>query len=572
MSQSLLAFDTDHIKGYVFGTNKLKEIRGASSILDRLNRVKTGEIVKAMDAGAKIIYAYGGSALFVVNVDANEAAQIGRRVQRLYHEETGGGASITYAVQPVPDTYTPQSIVTEDTRELRKLLGWQLRLAKDGRQADHSRDETQQKQTIEGANIMALPSHPFLCTCHSCGTNYAVDILHDPDDNDEPGNRYCQVCEKKRYEDRRVKRSMEEGNVSEASLWGHILNVLRRKDATLAAASKIPARPKDFNIFREFMQGKDYLGLIYADANGMGEAFAELKTLEEVKKKAKLIDKAVFEAMGDAIRAHLPAQNDKFPFDILLIGGDDIVMVIPANKALQVAYTLAEQFYEHTNHQHTLSIGIVLAPIKYPFAQQYGMVVDALKAAKKAGAKIAIAQYKSNGNSKNNSQKDSGQKEQTYINFVVVTGNTSLSYKKVYDEMYQKKLLSNGQEEFYATLRPYSLSQLHWLLAQLENGHSKRLGRTKLHQLRQAILLRNNTTSILQALALLRNWKKEEREFMKGMVRELETRQNQHANTKHKDMGPLFPWYLDGKASDEQHTIYRTPLLDFVELYDFVSF
>jgi hypothetical protein len=40
LGKSLVAMDTDHIKQYVFATDKLKEIRGASSILDRLNREK----------------------------------------------------------------------------------------------------------------------------------------------------------------------------------------------------------------------------------------------------------------------------------------------------------------------------------------------------------------------------------------------------------------------------------------------------------------------------------------------------------------------------------------------------
>jgi hypothetical protein len=39
MGFSLVALDTDHIKEYVFGTDKLKEIRGASSLLDYLNRI-----------------------------------------------------------------------------------------------------------------------------------------------------------------------------------------------------------------------------------------------------------------------------------------------------------------------------------------------------------------------------------------------------------------------------------------------------------------------------------------------------------------------------------------------------
>ncbi len=43
-----------------------------------------------------------------------------------------------------------------------------------------------------------------------------------------------------------------------------------------------------------------------------------------------------------------PVQGNTFPFDILLVGGDDIVIVTPADKALQVAYTLAEQFHQLT--------------------------------------------------------------------------------------------------------------------------------------------------------------------------------------------------------------------------------
>ena len=169
MSQSLIAFDTDHIKGYVFGTNRLKEIRGASSILDRLNRKRTVEI--AEDFGATTIYAYGGSALFVVASD--KAKALGKEVQKLYHEETGGGASITYAIQPIPD-YGTQNIMTAEKLngnitmvDVRKLLGLRLRLAKDSLQIKMSQgDDAQQYDVL--AHV-TLPSHALLCTCESCG-------------------------------------------------------------------------------------------------------------------------------------------------------------------------------------------------------------------------------------------------------------------------------------------------------------------------------------------------------------------------------------------------------------------
>jgi CRISPR-associated protein Cmr2 len=340
-------------------------------------------------------------------------------------------------------------------------------------------------------------------------------------------------------------------HLSVKTLWGRILQSLGEN--YLPPKSPLPQRPKDFNVFREFTHGKEYLGLIYADANNMGKALENLETLQEVKEFAEKIDNAVFEAMGHAIRIHLPIQGDTFPFDILLVGGDDIAMVTPADKAIQVAHTLAEQFHQSTE-KYTLSIGVVLAPVKYPFSLQYTLVEDTLKAAKKSGAKS------SHNTSSNDEQK------QSRISFVVITGNTSLNYQKQYEEMHCKSTASH-KNEFYATLRPYTLSDLVWLLDQLKEGNKMRLGRTKLHQLREAILKLNQTTTILQSLALLRNWRQDERRFIKQMVQQFDTR----LTSEQHQMGTLFPWSLDGKESSNGLTIYRTPLLDFIELYDFVS-
>jgi len=564
VSQSLIAFDTDHIKRYVFGTSKLKEIRGASSILDQLNRVETVRKAES-DFRATKIYANGGSALFLI--DSDKAESLGKAVQNLYYDTTGGGASIAYAIQSIPDNDSQNLMTATKLNEdvemsaVLELLRIRLRLAKDGQQVIRSKDDSQQENV---ADIIALPSHSLLCTCNSCGMNYAEKILKDPSDLDEPEGRYCRVCEMKRKENESVTwsiqdliRTAQKQLVSNQTLWGRILQVLSIKDATGQSLYALPAgteRPKDFNVFREFAHGKEYLGLIYADANGMGKVFSSMDTLQAVQDSATQVDEAVFDAMGDAVRMHLPVQGGKFPFDILLIGGDDIVIVTPADKALQVARTLAEKFNEYTDKKYTLSVGVVLAPVKYPFSQSRMLVEETLKAAKKSGAI-------SNRNG-------SSEQEQSRINFLVVTGNTSLSYGKIYDQTHGKKSSYGIENEFYATMRPYTLSQLNWLLDQLREGNKMRLGRTKLHQLREAILKLDNTRTILEALALLRNWKEKERNFIKDMVRELDIRQTM----KQQQMGTLFPWFLDGKESRGNRASYRTPLLDFIELYDFVSF
>ncbi len=64
-----------------------------------------------------------------------------------------------------------------------KLLRLRLRLAKDSLQM-HSRQEDDTQENDVLAHI-ALPSHALLCTCESCGIDYAQDLWKDPDDPDE---------------------------------------------------------------------------------------------------------------------------------------------------------------------------------------------------------------------------------------------------------------------------------------------------------------------------------------------------------------------------------------------------
>jgi len=558
VSQSLIAFDTNHIKSYVFGTNKLKEIRGASSLLDKLNRNETVNEAKKFRNMIEV-YAYGGSALFVV--DSDKAEEIGKAVQRLYHEQTGGGASITYAIQHIPD-YSVKNIMTDEDlggnvmmSDVLKLLRLRLRMAKDSLSMDGTAQEV--KQAYTEPTSIALPSHPLLSTCDSCGDAYAQDVWRDSEDPGDEGF-YCRRCMGKREEDKDVKmmlRIRRKADLPNETLWGRIIRSLGND--YLPSDGSIPQRPQDFNDFRGFTHGKEYLGLIYADANGMGKAMEKQPSLQKLREFAEKIDDAVFATMGQAITTHLPLQGAKgktFPFDVLLIGGDDIVLVTPADKAMQVAQTLGDSFHKTTGE--TLSIGAVLAPVKYPFALLYSLVDETLKAAKKSGAKL---QKGTNSNSNDDKQ------DKTRVNFVVVTGNTSLGYQKQYSEMHREPEGGN-KNEFYATLRPYALSDLNWLIEQLQQGNQKRLGRTKLHQLREAILKLDQTTSIVEALALLRNWRKDERDFMKDMVLHFDTR----STKRQKDMGPLFPWFLDGAENNESQSVYRTPLLDFIELYDFV--
>ena len=89
------------------------------------------------------------------------------------------------------------------------------------------------------------------------------------------------------------------------------------------------------------------------------------------------------------------------------------------------------------------------------------------------------------------------------INFVTVTGSTSQNFDKVYQSLSRTRMKDDPDStpEFYATLRPYNIDQFSRLLDAIRRGHELGLGRTKLHQLREAILKRNLTTSVNDALS-----------------------------------------------------------------------
>lgn len=123
-NQTLVALDTDHIKQYIFATDKLREIRGASSILDDLNRRIMDGVAAETAFQAERVYANGGSGLYLVPGDIHIARAFGQRIQQEYRKRTRDGASITFVVQPLPPSV--QDAWNEDIHETLDLLRYRL--------------------------------------------------------------------------------------------------------------------------------------------------------------------------------------------------------------------------------------------------------------------------------------------------------------------------------------------------------------------------------------------------------------------------------------------------------------
>lgn len=105
--------------------------------------------------------------------------------------------------------------------------------------------------------------------------------------------------------------------------------------------------------------GNGFVGYIYADGNNMGGYIQkELKTPQDYRRFSRDIFTATEESVYHALGRHLNPhklngltgdnqhRNDEiiYPFEILTIGGDDVMLIVPADKALAIAQTIGEEF------------------------------------------------------------------------------------------------------------------------------------------------------------------------------------------------------------------------------------
>ena len=510
----LVSFDTDRIKEYVFATGKLKEIRGASAILDELNRWDMVE--KGKEFHAEQIYANGGSGMFTVPETCAEAFV--QAVEKEYRLRTLT-SSITSAVTELPDGFTNQC----DVQPYLQTLAYRLRLKKD-----------------KNALHQPILTHPFLRTCDSCGEQYASQSVTTP----EP-ELLCRSCKNKRDKTDQIQKEIEPVISGEAKeyleykLWHRLLYELAVAPVCYPMAGK--ERPEDFGDLGEMSDPKNYMGLIYADGDSMGKVLEQLDNLDEVKKFSEVVDGAIYQAVHEAILAYLPPGDKYFPFDILMLGGDDLVMLTTADKALEVSMKITERFSQLTEKclckPLTLSVGVAIAHTKFPFSSLLELAEQALKFSKKEAAK----------------RKRHRQETVTegLVNFIVVNNSNSLSF----DDYYSDTLSEEDQNQnCYRTLRPYNLTNLRYIVNTIRCLKKESFPRGKLKGLQDAVFQSRNQ-SILEGLRFANSIKdKKQRKIFSDFLERFAT------NQPHLP----FPWFKEGDD-------YYTPFLDLVELYDFIT-
>lgn len=340
-STYLVGWDVDQIRAYLFATGRLKEIRGASRIVDRLT--DEAAIKPMLPSGADLIYAGGGAGMATFP-DEGTAEQFERELQQIFSDGTVV-ASISTARVPYSGSF----------KDDRLRLGRQLRRKKD-----------------EGRAYLPSEITPYTMFCESCRTYPA--IVRYPY---AQRGWLCMACTLKRAEfDRKNphrKRLLEREELGTRQFGTEMIQRLSKLYGNQVTDTwQRVAIADDLSELGAVSQPANYIGLIYADGNRMGNYIQEHCTDEMTLRDFSTdVEEATYTALLDALSQHIrpERQYSAAPFEVLFFGGDDLLLVTSAELAVPVARTLCVRFTEYMcakGYSVTMSAGVVLAHPSQP--------------------------------------------------------------------------------------------------------------------------------------------------------------------------------------------------------------
>ncbi|MBI4494830.1 MAG: hypothetical protein HY690_18810 [Chloroflexi bacterium] len=453
---SLLAADTDRVKEYVFESARLHEVRGASAQLSALNEVDLPALVQGQFSlpPASILFAGGGSALLVVPTDV--AGPLASAIQHRYLQVTGV-ATISVVHHPLAPGQLEHGLPPRHPGfgGLVAWLGYRLRLAKESRPV---------------LPFLSIPAYVQACT--SCQRRPATQEVPDPDGETR---LLCEVCRRKadlgRGEKPRYLQAFEAFLRSSAA------------DTPYARALQArPGTPETAPSLEEIGQAsagraRGYVGLIYADGNGVGQWLEACRTPEEFASRSQDLrrasEHAVFGALARWLQPWEGRCSDRMvrwlhPVEIVAIGGDDVFLVVPGDVALDVAATTCQRFGDLFGGALTMSAAVLVMPQRFPIYYGREVCEALLKHAKAAGRRG-----------------QSGQAPPAMIDFQVVSGDTSLTSDL---EAYRRQAYRlHGDFREVLTERPYQIARLQALLQLARWMRSSRFPSSQLYQLRRAV-------------------------------------------------------------------------------------
>lgn len=351
MKFDLVKGGTVKVKKYYLETNKIKDIRGASRILDDLNRKIIPDYIKENYIGECIVYSGGGNILGIF--PSHEGKKVSRIIEEKHEEE-----SITAMSSA---SYISCTLFDLCSDKYKSTMG-ALQLKVTNRQM--SKFDFRTNPGIEYAISNKAKRLSGEELCEHCNIRQAFYEFH--------GEKLCASCLNKV-----IKGGADSRNDFKEQYRNFCINKGIKLDKTVNVDSL-----KDIGNLNSH---GDFIAVIYGDGNNMGNIVQHINKLGEMRYFSNKTENAVFEAVYSALGKVLKHDG----FEIIAIGGDDIFMVVPADKALEIGIELGEKFDDlfknKSEHKYTvtMSLGIAISHSNTPIQYLFDLSQQLLKSAKK---------------------------------------------------------------------------------------------------------------------------------------------------------------------------------------------
>ncbi len=524
----LVSIETVKIKDFIFSTNKLKLIRGASYLLDYMNQVEVPRILKKYGLEYKThelvnkIYNINDDKEFLEKVDEEIDKTIDKRIlyigagnAKFLVEDKDKAEEICKEIKEVYKTLAPSAKVVAECYQMNEN-------EKIWTAIDELAQKTAEKKS-EGFPMLNIDL-PFAVKCDLSGTEPAVvswkNIEGDLKSIKIHRSGYPWEKDNEKINKIGIVEFKEDTEKQKGNTLKAIKNVIEQKKLNISEESAVKIKYSNkmikddvneigfYSIIKkalnydihlnteidDYSVGDSFIGFVYSDGDGLGDFLKNVKkvyTTEEeylkfMRKFSVILDRNTKYVLKEVIKKMYndkkfvkkkPILKDGKPKyeiinekeeevkksiigEFLIVGGDDVCAVFPADLAIEISYEFQKQFEEKMkkfteieNQKNekknpeniTSSCGVVIAKNKTPMFQLFE---QGLKLQKSAKAK----RYQENKNRE-------GKVRTGYIDFQVIgnEGNVNIKeYRKKWYNKFNKEDKNKGK--LHVSRRPYSIS------------------------------------------------------------------------------------------------------------------
>ncbi len=503
------------VKQYFLETNRIKDIRGASRILDKINREIIPDYIGSKYTPECIVYCGGGNVQAIL--PSGEGPVVAEEMERIYEKVALTAQSVasfnSYTLYQLSKEKYGQSMANlQEKVTERQMIKVDWRVNPDEGNIRYPYENYDYDKVLKKASSKEICSH-----CNMRTARYQLN--HD--------DYFCLSCLHKNIEGGREGKSDFVRQFKEYCKNNSIEDIKERPVNTLDDISRAGDK-------------EGFIGVIYGDGNNMGSVVQRIKSLCEIRYFSERTESATFEvvykSLGDTLR--------NTGFEIIAIGGDDIFMIVPGDKAISLSKEIGELFDQRfknlskDQNNITMSLGVTISHHNTPIQYLFDLSQQLLKNAKKKARNIT-----------------SGTVD------IIAMENDSLmgsSLKTLRQELIRKEEGIGGNKSLNLTMRPYNWDELEGIIDVVRDLKDKKL-RSRVYRFREASMNMNIQESNLLYVYELSKLK--HRKIIIESLSKLTETFNINSGNTNQMMMNLY---------DENNYTMYSPWLDITEFWDYI--